>query len=213
MNASQIVRKDLSPEEASIIADIKSLLAQLESSEKAEGPEAAAETPAPVEMAALTDGQPAGSEDQEELEKKKIEKDETASDKAEARIEELPIDDDKALALIGKAFARLSGNIKKDALPVDPTLLILRRIAKSLDGLSKRQGQTEDALVGILEGMGVADQIVAKSVVPASRPVQSGGEDAKQIIEALKGLVLKSADKAPESSGSIADVLKSLTGA
>jgi hypothetical protein len=210
MNPNQ-VRKDLSPEESAIIADIKSLLAQLESAESAEAPEAAA-APEPVEMAAMTDGQPAGSEDQKELEEEKIEKDETATEKADARIDTLPTDDEKALSLIGKAFARLSGNVKKDAQPVDATLLILRRIAKSLDAVSRRQNQTDEAVVGILEGMGVAEQVVAKSAVPAARPVQSGGADAQAFLEALKGLVQKSATAAPETPGTVKDVLLSLAG-
>lgn len=209
------VRKDLGPEEKALLADMQSILNQLVQVETAEGPEAAqAPVESCVKMAALTDGQPAGDEEQKELEDKKLEK-ATASDNSAQRLDDLPVDDEKALQLVGKALQQLLGvGVAKSAPKIDPVVAALGTVAKSIESLAARQAVMEDSLVGILEGVGVADQLSASVKKSAdARPIQSNGNDVASLVAALNAFVTKSAaPQAAEAPGTIKDVLTSLVG-
>jgi len=204
------VQKSLSPEEKSVIANVKSLLDQLESIEAGEGEMEDGTGEMPVEMAAMTDGLPAGDEEQEDLEEDKIEKDETANSKADQRIGELPVDDEEALSVLKSLMG--IGGVQKSArvrpAQSDQTMLILGKIAKSLNIIADRQDQQGSAIVGILEGIGISDE--AMGIVRKSRPnpKQNSAQDVVALLrDALR--VEKSAT-APEAPGTMKDALGAL---
>lgn len=216
------VNKDLSPEEAAIIADIESSIQQLKQHETAEGPEAGAPAPedAEVNMAVITDGQPAGSEDQEELEDEKIVGKDGAngSDNADKKIGDLPVDDLEALKVVKAIMALGKGGSvgKSAAAPARSSLelRLLQGIAKSMQAIDARLAQVEEFSVSMVEGMGIADAVVQKSAAaaPARRAVQSNGMDAQAFIEQLAAAVNKSAAQPAEKPGTIRDALSMLTG-
>jgi hypothetical protein len=214
------VNKDLSPEESALIADIESIIAQLKQHEQAEGPEGGPPAPAEpeVNMDVITDGQPAGDEEQEETEegKLKVAKDgATGSDTADQKINDLPVDDVEALKVVKAIMALGRGVNKSAAAPVSPTLRALQSVAKSLQAMEARIGQLEEFSVGMLEGMGVADALVQKSAAPQPRrrPVQSNGMDAQAFIDAIAAAVNKSGGPAAaEKPEGIRDALGYLTG-
>lgn len=210
MNARNKVQKSLTPEEKSIIANVKSLLEQLEQAEGDGGLGNEDTEGTSVEMAAMTDGLPAGDEEQEELEEKKVEKSETASDDADERLDELPVDDEEALKVL-KALLNIGNrsSVRKSAISGDEIQI---RTLKVLKSIQKRLDEQEEAISGILEGIGVADQIVAvrKSARPVN-PKQSSAEDVLRLIANAAGVgarVEKSADAEPV--GTIKDVLTEL---
>lgn len=215
---NQKVEKDLSPDESAIIADIESLLNQLKQGEAAEGPEGGPGLE-DVNMDVITDGQPAGDEEQEELEDDKIVgKDETANSSADQRLDELPEDDEEALKVL-KALIGVGKSA--DRKPVRRVVETARRsgdsralamIAKSLAILAKKVDRVEDSMVGVLEGIGVAESLVQKSAA-TRRPVQARQADVQALVDVLKSaMVGKSADAEPEAPGSMKDVLTTLVG-
>jgi len=214
--ATAQVKKGGNPELAAILADVKSLLSQLMSAMQAGGEgeegESEGEEGAAVQMAATTDENGAEGEGKEKDDD--VEKDETARSDAEARIEELPVDDKDALAAIGKTLALLQGKAVAKSAQVaraDKTTEILATIAKSLEAINRRVASNEEALIGMMEGMGVAE-LVQKSVPAATQAVQA--PDAKAFIDMLsKALVQKSSTSPAASEGmTLGDALVTLAG-
>lgn len=198
------VNKALSPEETAIVANIKSLLDQLE---QTSGTDEGNDLPAPdgdeVAMSADGDGDEDGVEE--------VFKDETADASAEERVGEDPSETEEALSVL-KAIMKMGAGQVKKSRPVDPMLSTLQGIAKALQGINQRVDEQGQAIVGILEGMGVADQVatVQKS---ARRPVQSAGADAAAVLKALMAAAGQSQPaQEAEPEGSLKDVLIGLTG-
>jgi hypothetical protein len=205
--ASQ-VNKALSPEEQAIVANVKSLLEQLEQTAGADEMNVPPEPEGEVAMAAgeSVDGEMLGDEDDEGDD---VLKSEDASQPAKARIEEDPSETEEALTVL-KAIMKMGGEVRKASRPVDPTLAALQGIAKALKGMSQRVDEQGQAIVGILEGIGVADQVA--TVQKSRRPVQSGGADASAVLKALMAAAQAPARDDPEPEGSLKDVLLGLTG-
>jgi hypothetical protein len=214
------IQKSMSPEEKSVIANVRSLLDQLEQLEQGEGEEpdmipdeSNGEMPVEkTEKTERTDGMPAGDKEVEGLEEDKIEKSETADASAEEKIKELPEDDEVALkvlkALIGIG-ERNTGTVRKSAR-VDTANDVQVRTLKILKSIQSRLDAQGDAIVGILEGVGVADQVVQQR-----KPVVAVQKSRDDLISALTDAlktqgtrVEKSASSEPE--GNIRDVLTGL---
>lgn len=204
--AASPVAKSLSPEEQSIIANIQSLLDQL-GQEQAPAEEPMAPE-AGVEMAEH------GEPDQDEFQgvpdddEDDVMKSEVANDPAEERMSELPDDDKEALTVL-KALMHM-GTVQKSARPVDPTVAALQGVAKALQRLQRQSDEQGQALVGILEGFGVADAVVQKSAPAGRRVAQSSGVDAAAVLKALLAQAAPAAPAQQEEAGGIADVLKAL---
>lgn len=217
MKRNSKVEKDLSPDESAIIADIESLLNQLKQGEVAEGEEIAPGMDgADVGMDVITDGQPAGDEEQEEFEDEKIVgKDETAREDAETRVGELPEDDEEALkvlkALIGVGKSADRRPAPRRAVQAGDSSRTLAMIAKSLAILARKVDRVEDSMVGVLEGIGVTDKIVQKSA--ARKPVQTRRTDTQALVDVLReAFVGKSAEVKEEPAGDLRTVLTTLVG-
>lgn len=197
------VNKALSPEETAIVANIKSLLDQLE---QTSGMDGGNDLPAPGgdEVAMSADG-----DDEDDVEE--VFKDETADASAEERVGEDPSETEEALSVL-KAIMKMGAGQVKKSRPVDPMLSTLQGIAKALQGINQRVDEQGQAIVGILEGMGVADQ-VASVQKSARRPVQSAGADAAAVLKALMAAAGQSQPaQEAEPEGSLKDVLIGLTG-
>lgn len=200
------VNKALTPEEQSIIANIQSLLNQI-------GQEQVPEEPAaPEGEVAMSDD---GDEDDvgvpgvgEEGDEDDVMKSEDASAGAEERMSELPDDDKEALSVL-KALMRV-GSVQKAARPVDPTLAALQQVTKALRSLQRQADEQGQAIVGILEGFGMADATVRKSERQEPRRVaQSGGADVQAVLKALAAQV-KVTQAAEDDGGTLADALTTL---
>lgn len=202
------VNKALTPEEQSIIANIQSLLNQI-------GQEQAPEEPAaPEGEVAMSDdnddviGAPGEGMGGEEGDEDDVMKSEDASAGAEERMSELPDDDKEALSVL-KALMRV-GTVQKAARPVDPTLAALQQVTKALRSLQRQADEQGQAIVGILEGFGMADATVRKSERQESRRVaQSGGADVQAVLKALAAQV-KVTQAAEDDGGTLADALTTL---
>jgi len=208
------VKKEGNAELAAILADIQSLLKQLTAAEQAEGTEEVSETDDEDQDKAVrmsAQGESAEIEDPDE----DVDKDETGNSNAEDRIEEEPDETTDALAAIGKTLLALQGKtVAKSASTVrtDKTTKILASIAKSLDAINRRVATNEEALVGIMEGIGVAD-LVQKSVETAPKKVVQD-PNTKAFVDMLAAaLVQKSGPSAPaEEDLSLGDAMLALAG-
>jgi len=210
------VQKSLSPEEKSVLANVRSLLDQLEQMEEAEAGMGPAEPGAEVEMAAMTDGLPEGDEEGEELEEGKVEKSEVATDGAEERIDELPVDDEEALKVLKAIMglgSRAAPAVRKSAVPArdGADREVQARTLKVLKSIQRRLDEQGEAISGILEGFGVADHVLA--VQKSRRPVNPAQPSAQAVLKALTDAlggarVEKSAPAEPE--GGLRDVLSAL---
>lgn len=207
------VKKEGNAELAAILADIQSLLKQLTAAEQAEGTEEVSETDDEDQdkTVRMSDTDGAMGEDTDE----DVDKDETGNDSAEDRIEEDPDETTDALAAIGKTLLALQGKtVAKSASTVrtDKTTKILASIAKSLDAINRRVATNEEALVGIMEGIGVAD-LVQKSVETAPKKVVQD-PNTKAFVDMLAAaLVQKSGPSEPaEEDLSLGDAMMALAG-
>lgn len=212
------IEKSLTAEEKSVIANVRSLLDQLEQMEQAEGAEGALEDgglpPGEDINMAATDGLPCGDEEQEEFEEDKIEKSEVANEDAEVRVEELPEDDEAALKVL-KAIMSLGGGshpaaVRKSARSASPADSVQYRTLKVLKSLSERLDQQGEAIAGLLEGIGVAEQVVAKSRRPVNPRQNSAVEALRAIVDAARGTRVEKSLDAQEPEGSLSDVLGTL---
>lgn len=210
------VKKAGNTELAAILADIQSLLKQVLANEQAEetdeggegGEGAAGAVGMSVKKAKEVETEGIEPEEGDEG----VEKDETARSDAEDRIEELPDDDKNALAAIGKTLLALQSRSVAKSASVgrpDQTTQILAGIAKSLDAINRRVASNEEALVGIMEGMGVAE-LVQKSATVA-KPVQA--PDTKAFLDMLaEAMVQKSGTAQAEPEMGLGDALLALAG-
>jgi len=211
------VMKGGNPELAAILADIQSLLAQLSTATNAEESgeeEDEGETgEGAVNMAAVP-GAPEAEDEEEEDVKKALDGEAAAED----RLVEIAVDDEKALAAVAKALLRMgavgkSAAVRKPA--VDQTTLALGAIAKSLTALTNQVNAQGEALVGMMEGIGIADAVVQKSAeISTKNKKVVQNVDTEAFLKSLAGLVNKSSTApAAEPEMGLGDALMALTGA
>lgn len=183
------VNKSLTPEEKTILGNIRSLLEQLDSEEISEDMDA----PAVDEVEASADEEEVGDEiidEEEEVEKAceddKVKKsstpDEVANNNAEQRLTAEDKDTEEALAVLKSLLRKSKGN----KAPVQKSADIVR-IEKKVDDLT-------DAVAGMLEGFGLARRPVRKST---------------QLMDRLEALVNKS-ERHDGNDGTLSDVMTTL---
>lgn len=215
MKKGKTVAKDLNSEEKALLADIKALVAKLEQAEQAEEGEAGTEDDGGEGAGEVGVGKAAEKDedmDEEDEGGEEVEKSETGSDDAEERIGELPKEATEALGVL-KAYLGSGKAVAKSAQrKPSGSDAALREVAKALNALNKRLDQQEESIVGILEGIGVADE-VAKVAKSAPRAVQSTGADVQAFMTQLAAMVQKSAQTAgPEKPGTLGDAMSMLVG-
>jgi hypothetical protein len=215
MKKGKTVAKDLNSEEKALLPDIKALVAKLEQAEQAEEGEACTGNDGGEGAGEVGVGKAAEKDedmDEEDEGGEDVEKSETGSDDAEERIDELPKEATEALGVL-KAYLGSGKSVAKSAQrKPSGSDAALREVAKALNALNKRLDQQEESIVGILEGIGVADEVakVAKSQ-SSNRAVQSTGADAQAFLTQLAAMVQKSAQTAgPEKPGTLGDAMSML---
>jgi hypothetical protein len=206
------VHKSLTPEEKLKLASIQSMIEELMSGEEAAAPE----EPPPVQDAVRKDEEddPPAAEP-EEPEKEEVEKSEDARDSAESRIDELPEDDETALSVLKSLLA----SVKKTTAVTKSaphTVKIgeneFRNMLNVMKSMQTRINRQDEALSGILEGMGVTS---AALKVEKAAPRQAIQPSANDILNALASAVQvsKSTQTAPGTTsepGTMADALRTL---
>ncbi len=233
--AAKSVRKGLSPEEKTLIDNLKSMIAELESMEAGEaaGDDGVSGALKAIEgMAGTSPNEEQGGQQTPSLpaaQNKKLlgqapiaksNKGQGSTDTdvppaqadADERIEELPEVDEENIGEVAKALQALMRRrgVGKSA-GADPIFMV----AKALQAISDRLATQETAVTELLKGMGIADQItLVEKEEQARRPV--GVTDQEQVIgmvaKALVGaLQSKVNEVTADDKKSLADVRKDLT--
>lgn len=207
--SDKTVNKALSPEEATVVSNIQSMLDQLLTMGGAGAPDAPAEPTAPVPpvaMACNPDTMKA-AEDSASIDEidptigKGIETTEsdsaTASDDATPRMEEPQTDPSmENVDEVAKAFLSLiqKGMVKqpvqKQVTPLMATLQAVQKVVDVQKAQAAKQIELETALHGILKGLGVTDQLdIAKSRMVKQPPITAQDNEAtlNVILKALAG--------------------------
>ena len=222
------VRKGLSPEEKTLIDNLKSMIAELESMEMAdvEGNDGVVEALKAVEgMAGTAPNEeiapvvtPQMPEENEKPEVMGLMKEiPTSSDgspgaqaKAEARVEDVPEVDEENIDEVAKALASLlrrKGVIKTANDPMMAVVSAVKAIADEVSVMKASQ-------VELLKGMGIADQImtIEKAQEAGTKPVASTDRDAV-ILEVAKALQTLAGTKGEATDDrSMAEVRKDMGG-
>lgn len=222
------VMKALSPEDKEIIANIQALVNQLmQMGAGAEG-EVVAESDdmdeddinkGESEDELGTDEKAKKEEDEKEAAKKAVKKEEPVegdnadgNDDAEDKLADLPESASNNIEEVAKMLATiLSGKSVKKSAPVNPMVNTMDKIAKALGQIAERQEMTENAVIGILEGLGVSNEI--KKSVKQERPKPVEYTDGKNVLEFLaKALGEHAPEKKSEPVGKmgLGGVMKSL---
>jgi hypothetical protein len=198
----------LTPEEKEMLANIKSLVSQIESMETAGGEteEGSPEEPAPVtEAADDIDQMPPEEEAKKACGTKKVKKGDDgthADDDAEERLDDIAEVDAKNIQEVAKVLvAALKGSAVKKAKKLDPITEAIMGLTRVVKTVSARQEQTAQALASILEGFGIAE-MVQKNADP-EQPVQKsrkpiGTPDQMDIITGLAEMLAQKKDESPK---------------
>lgn len=225
-------------EVSTLIADIQSLLAQIEQvsgngggeveegavkMQKAEMPDAGAGEPdaddAGTKLEAIKKilkamaGEDEGSE--EDKKEDKVEKSDegpNASDDAEERIDDGQGEvNEKNVNEVAKALVKMLG-VKTVAKSKPKQSGDIDRVLKALEKIADRVGEQEKAIIGIYEGLGVADEIKKSAkveTVEKSRPRNDPNEIKKsaEYIREMLGLETPNKDKSVEGRFSLKKAL------
>lgn len=206
------VHKSLTPEEKLKLASIQSALGELISGEEAAAPPEEA-APPPVEEAVRKDedGPPPPAEP-EKKEEEVVAKSEEARDGAEARMDELPKDDESALSVLKSLLAAVNKTTtvaKSAPRAVSIGENEFRDMLAVMKSMQTRISRQDEALSGILEGMGVTSDALK---VEKATPRQGIQPSANDILAALASAVQvhKSAPETTAAPGTMADALRTL---
>lgn len=224
------VKKALSPEEATALSNIQSILSELLAMNEGGGMEAPTEEP--VEMAEGEDMMSPEEESSEGKEVKMIVKGleetpsdaATASDDTEQRMDEVRTEQtEENVNEVAKALLQLlqPKQVKKSA-PLDPTTKALKEIVQVVKAQNDRQSVLEETLSHVLNGMGVMKQLEVAKAEAKKQPIVDNDNNAvlKAISDALKvGNSQPAQPQTYESNANLArknlgraDVLKGLLG-
>lgn len=208
---SLLVHKAMTPEEKLKLGNIMALCNELLS---AEGSAAEPETPA-VEESVKKEEEPPEEEAspppaaEEKAEEEEVKKSEEANADAEERMEELPEDDETALAVL-KILKTLNAkkSVKKSKPAVQsPEMQVLGQTLLVMKSMQKRLDEQGQALNGILEGMGITSEVLK---VEKAAPRQAVQPSANDILAALASVVQKSASAEPAKPETMRDALEIL---
>lgn len=227
-------------EVSTLIADIQSLLAQIEQVSGNGGGEVEEGAVKMAEDSKMTDTMPDGggddsskleaikkilkamsgedegsAEDEKEDKVEKSDEGPNASDNAESRIDDGQGEvNDKNVNEVAKALAMLLGrkSVAKSAQPKQKQSSDMDRIMKALDKIVERVGEQEKAIIGIYEGLGVADEIKkSASVQPVekARPKNDPNEIKKsaEYIREMLGIETPNKEKSVEGRFSLKKAL------
>jgi hypothetical protein len=207
--AARSVQKALTPEEQTLVANIKSLLAELEGMQVGDetlDQEVEMEDEKPPFMPQEDEE---GGEDEDEYEvDKAIENaspdESTANDDAEDRLEDVPEVDEGNVNEVAKAIARAmlgQKKVKKSAGGSVNAQIVqaLGEVSRVMKSMQNRVQSQEQVLSEILEGLGVTQVSKPTSVRKSqNRPVQSmDGEFVNEVAKAL----IEAAGKKSEPTG------------
>jgi hypothetical protein len=192
------IQKAWTPEEKLKLANIRAILDELISAESA----AAEDAPPPVEESvkkeegeepkAEENAPPPDPKSEEEVEK--VKKAEEANADAEERIEELPPDDEEAISILKALLSAKSIKKAKPQQRLSPEMQALTQAVTVMKSMQSRLDEQGKALNGILEGMGITEDILK---VEKAAPRQAVQPSANDILAALASVV-KSAQTQPE---------------
>lgn len=217
------VRKQMSPEQASLLANAKSLIEEIEAMQSGEVAEPELEE---VEMQLDEDEKKKRDEEYTEKSKgttvlKQESEGSTASDDAEEIVEDLPEQteenvDEVAKAIVGmlqKAPINKSGSqTRLDNLSDNKTFMVaFNALTKVVKSLAENQNDHDVALSNILEGLNVADTVRTEAKKTEAKPVVTSdlGNVLTEITKSLQSLKdQKSAE--PEQKNDRTQVRKSL---
>lgn len=232
------VRKALTPEEKTLIDNIKSMVEELEGIEQAEGPESGAMEEQASMKADVIDQMSVQPPNMAQANPKKVkpedESDEetekclkksapvkkgidsqgssegsTASDDAEERIEDdIPEGDQKDIAEVSKMLALLMS--RKGVRKADPTMDALTKLAEE-------QKVMKQALENLIRGLGVAEQITAaveEERVEKSERTPVVSTDRDEVVRSVAKALVEAlgVNKTEDASHDINTVRKSLAG-
>lgn len=190
------VQKALAPEEKQMIGDIRSLLDKLEAEEQAEpeegaeGGEGGEEEEDDLFSAAMKAANAMGIDGQPEDEGNKVNK-ATASDKADARVDEdEPDEGKKALALIGKALGLV---VPEQKVQKSATLQALEGITQVVGKLAARVDEQNRAFGTLVEGMGLGEVFKSEAAAPVRQAPSLRGVQQNAAIDMLAQAILKAA--------------------
>jgi hypothetical protein len=204
------VYKSLTPEEKLKLASCQSILGELISGESAAAPEEAA--PPPVEEAVRKDEDGAPPPAEPEKKEEEVAKSEEARDGAESRMDELPKDDESALSVLKSLLASVNKTAvvtKSAPRAVSIGENEFRDMLAVMKSMQARISRQDEALSGILEGMGVTSDALK---VEKAAPRQAIQPSANDILAALASAVQvhKSAPETATAPGTMADALRVL---
>ncbi len=235
--AKRKVRKMLSPEEKTLIDNLKAMIAELESMEAGEmaGGEGVAPALKAVEgMAGTAPNEEIGGVETPDLEAEQRKKElmgagmvatkeistdtdvPAANDDAEDRIEDIPEQDEENIGEVAKALKVLLEARRGVGKSADPDPIVM--VAKAMQAMGDRMSIYESSMTNLLQGMGIADQVVAQTKVDKDErlPVSSTDHDqainmvAKALVEALGKNVSQPA--ALDGDKGMEEVRKDMTG-
>ena len=192
------VEKALTPEEQTLVANIKSLLAELEGMQVADQEVQMAGGPAPMQEKPMKQNPGMAEEIVEEEYDETVERaiehadadGQTANDDAEDRLEDLPDTDEANIKEVAKMLARIMTGqkaVSKNRAPSKDTMVVqaITQMAKVVKSLQAQSATQQEILAQFLEGFGVAKSVTNKKVTK-SNPVQSMDfETMSQVFKAM----------------------------
>ena len=147
-----------------------------------------------------------GEPDEDDKKKDKVEKSDEGSsldDGAEAVIDEQPENSKQNVNEVAKALAKLLG-VKTVANRQPKQSSEMNQVIKALNRIVERVGEQEKAIIGIYEGLGVADEIKKSAnvqVVEKSRPMNDPIEQERQIEYIRKALGIETPVQSKSAEG------------
>lgn len=190
------VTKALTPEEQTLVANIKSLLAELEGMQVADQEVEMSGHKAPMveKMEPGEEEEVVGFEYDEEVDKaiENADADESvANDDAEDRLGDIPDVDEENVhevaKMIAHALVQKSGKVRKAAPQRydDAVAAALGEVTRVVKSMHQHQAKQDAVLSEVLEGLGVTQSVTGKKV-QKSKPVQSMDmESLTQVFKAM----------------------------
>jgi len=177
------VGKALSSEEATLLSNIKSMISELESIGAGEAAMAEDEEVDPKVII------PEDEEDEEfTAPPMKSAEGPTANDDADERLEETDPESEKNISAVKALIRRMDSSIKKSSGSNQTLLQAVVGLTRVVKSLSDRIDQQETAMVHVLNGIGIGEEI-EKAIQPVNskKPVQA--TDTRAVLKSLLGLV------------------------
>lgn len=187
-----MVQNELAPDEKTMLSNIISMLQQIMGSGM-EAPVEEIEDPIVMEELADTSQEP-------EVEKEKTVDSAIGDEGADTRLEDQTPVTENAMKKIGKSLEKITqliaGNTvqkKQRTQPESATMKVMKTMAAGMEAIANRMNQQEQFISGFMNQIGVADDIVKKTLetpvintTPENRPIQNA-DMVNFMREVLKG--------------------------